>query len=337
MCPTGGGYGDDMRFFDARPGLSGALGAMSIAFSAIFVKLAAVSPATAAVYRCAYALPALWVLARAERAMFGPRSLQGRRLAWVAGVFLAADLILWHRAIDAVGAGLATVLGNTQVLFVALAAWVLLREKPHAGAFAAIPVVLIGVVLISGIIGERAYGADPMAGVVYGVLTGVAYTGFLLTLRVGNEDVRRPAGPLLDATLSSALASALAGGLLGELELAPSWPAHAWLVALALTSQVLGWLLISVSLPRLPAVMTSLILTLQPVGSVLFGVVLLREDPSRAQLFGVLWILAGLLIARAGRRAEASLEDGAASPARAAGSRAGMSASAASGRPPRGR
>ena len=51
----------------------------------------------------------------------------------------------------------------------------------------------------------------------------------------------------------------------GDLDWTPGLESTAWLVTLALTSQVLGWLLISVSLPRLPAVITSIVLMLQPV------------------------------------------------------------------------
>ena len=47
-------------------------------------------------------------------------------LALFAGICFTADLVLWHLAIEAVGAGLATVLGNLQVLVVALAAWALI-------------------------------------------------------------------------------------------------------------------------------------------------------------------------------------------------------------------
>jgi drug/metabolite transporter (DMT)-like permease len=73
-------------------------------------------------------------------------------------------------------------------------------------------------------------------------------------------------------------------------------------VVLALTSQLGGWLLITISLPRLPAVVTSVLLTLQPVGSVLFAALLIAERPSLLQLAGTLAILAGLLIASAPRR-----------------------------------
>jgi drug/metabolite transporter (DMT)-like permease len=284
------------RILTERPVVTALLGALTIAFSAIFVRLADVSPATAAIFRCAYALPPLALLAWIEQRRYGPRAAGQSRLAWIAGVFFAIDLVLWHNAIGHVGAGLATVLGNTQVVIVPIAAWLLLSEHPGGRVAAAVPLVLIGVVLISGVLGADPYGDDPMLGVLFGVGTGVAYAGFLLVQRRANADHRRPAGPLLDATLSAAVASLLIGLPLGEVDLVPSWPAHGWLALLAISVQVVGWLLISVGLPRLPSAITSVILTVQPVGSVLLGVWLLAEAPSALQLVGVVFIIAGLLI-----------------------------------------
>jgi drug/metabolite transporter (DMT)-like permease len=216
------------------------------------------------------------------------------------------DLELFHHTIRLVGAGLATVLGNTQVVFVALLALVLLGERMTPRTALAIPVVLAGVVLISGIgadaFGAEAFGSDPGLGVMVGLATGISYALFLLILRRGNADVRRPAGPLFDATLAATVASAAIGMPLGELDLVPSWPAHGWLLALAVSSQVVGWLLISVTLPRLPAALTSVVLTLQPVGAVLLGMLLLSEAPSSVQLVGAAAILAGLLLATVRRR-----------------------------------
>ena len=80
-----------------------------------------------------------------------------------AGIFFAIDLELYHHTIGLVGAGLATVLGNTQVVFVALLAWLLLRERLPLRTALAIPLVLAGVTLISGVIGSGAYGAEPAA------------------------------------------------------------------------------------------------------------------------------------------------------------------------------
>ncbi len=285
-----------------RPVPAALAGAVAIAFSAILYRLADVSPSTGAFFRCAYAVPPLLLLAWLEDRSLGRRPWRTRMWAWLAGAFLALDLIVWHRAIEYVGAGLATVLGNTQVLLVGFAAWFLFRERPSNRALAAIPVAMVGVVLISGVLEEDAYGDDPELGVLFGLMTGLAYTGFLLALRHGASDLRRVAGPLSDASLACALFTIPAGLALGELDFLPPLSAHLWLLVLALSSQVFGWLLITLSLPRLPAVVTSVLLTLQPVCSVLFAAVLLDEDPSALQLAGVAAILGGLLLASAARR-----------------------------------
>jgi drug/metabolite transporter (DMT)-like permease len=280
-----------------RPVLAGLMGALVIAFSAILVRLAEVSPSTAAFFRCAYALPLLGALAWVEHRRYGPRPMRQRLLLWGAGAMFAADLTFWHHSIAAIGAGLATVLGNLQVVLVALMAWAFLGERPDNRSVAAIPVVLGGVVLISGVIGAGAYGDDPVLGVVYGVLTAISYALFILILRHGNTDDRRPAGPLLDATLSGAIFSAIGGVAVGDIDWAPGLEAQGWLVLLALSSQVLGWLLISVSLPRLPAVLTSILLMLQPVATVFLGAILLSEAPSAVQLLGVAVVIAGVAVA----------------------------------------
>src|SRR5688500_5702635 len=112
-----------------RPVAIALAGALTIAFSAILVRLAEVSPETAAFFRCLYAQPALAVLAWLERRRLGPQPAQPR-IVWLAGLLFAADLVFWHHAIADVGAGLATVLGNLQVVLVAFVAWAVLNERP---------------------------------------------------------------------------------------------------------------------------------------------------------------------------------------------------------------
>ncbi len=105
------------------------LGAITIAFSAILVRAADVAPATAAVFRCGYAVPVLAWLAWLERRAYGPRTSREHWLAFWAGLLFAADLICWHYSIHYVGAGLATVLGNLQVVLVGVIAWIALGER----------------------------------------------------------------------------------------------------------------------------------------------------------------------------------------------------------------
>jgi drug/metabolite transporter (DMT)-like permease len=280
----------------ARPRAMALAGALTIAFSAILVKQSGASPSTAAIFRCAYAVPVLAVLAWWEDARLGPRERRARGLAALAGVFFAADLICWHHAIEDVGAGLATVLGNLQVAVVPLGAWLVLRERPARRVLVALPLVLAGVVLVSGALEQGAYGQHPVQGVIYGIATGITYAVAILFLRASGADLRRPAGPLFDMTLVSAVVALAAGLVIGDADLVPGWPMHGWLVTLALSSQVMGWLLISASLPRLPAALTSLLLTIQPVGAVILGALLFSESPSALQLGGVAAILSGVVL-----------------------------------------
>lgn len=285
-----------------RPLLTAALGAACIASSGVLVRLSEASPVTVALFRCLYALPVLGAITLFEQKRFGPLPVRARNLGWIAGFFFSVDLVLWHNAIDAVGAGLATVLGNMQVLLVGFAAWFLLHERPHKTLFWSIPVMVGGVVLISGVVGQGAYGDDPALGVVLGLGTSVAYAVFILVLRHGSSDLARIAGPLFHATLASVVVSALYGLITNSVDWDLEWPGHGWLIALALTAQVMGWLLISSSLPRLPAAVTSVVLLLQPVGAMVLAALVVDESPSPAQLAGAFAILAGVVIATASHR-----------------------------------
>jgi drug/metabolite transporter (DMT)-like permease len=280
-----------------RPRLAALIGALCIAFSGIFYRFAEVSPSTGTVYRALFGLPLLVVVALAERRRGGPLPARSRRYAAIAGIFFAGDLLFWHHAIEAVGAGLATVLGNLQVLVVGVVAWLVFGERPSRNTLLGLPIVLVGIVLISGVIGQGAYGADPALGVVLGLCTAVCYAGYLLLIRIGGRDPRRPAGPVAIATMVTALTGALAGTVTNDFDLTPPLASLFWLAMLGVTSQSIGYLCISISLPRLPAIITSIILLVQPVTTVGLSMILLGERPSALQLVGVALVVGGIAAA----------------------------------------
>ena len=273
------------------------LGAACISASAILIKLAGTGPATAAFYRCFLALPILFALAVVERRRRGPRRLAAHLGAIAAGAFLAIDLVLWNHTIADVGAGIATLLGNLQVLFVALAAWVLLRERPGRRFLVALPVVMAGVVLVSGLAGAGAGDSHPLAGIVFGIGTSLSYAAFLLILRQTSAGTPHIAGPLAEVTTTAALGSLLLGLAFGGLQLDVPWASLRWLLLVAVTSQTVGWLLITSSLPKLPAAVSSLLLLLQPVAAMGLAAAVLAEWPSLAQLAGAVLVCGGVLAA----------------------------------------
>lgn len=271
------------------------LGVLSISFSAVFIRLADVSPVTATFYRAAYALPvlaAIWLAGRSA----DNRTRYQRLLAFLSGLFLAVDLDLWHESIAFIGAGLGTVIPNIQIVFVALYAWFHQGERPRMRTVVVIAIVLVGVALTSGLARDDAYGTRPVAGVALGVAAGLCYAVFLIVFRASNRGLVPPAGPLLDATLGTAIGALLSAGFDARFTFAVSRYAHLWLVALALVAQVIGWLFIATALPRLPAIATSVLLLVQPVFAIIWGVVLFDERLSALQWIGSAIVLAGVAI-----------------------------------------
>ena len=289
--------GNDRDGADRRPLLLAGLGAACISASGILIKLADTGAATAAFYRCLLALPLLVALAVVEQRRRGPRPRAIRAGAFVAGLVLSVDLVLWNHAIAEVGAGVATVLGNLQVLFVALAAWVLFAERPHRTFLIALPVVLAGVVLVSGLVDSTTGGTHPLAGIGYGMATSVAYATFLLILRRTSAGTPHVAGPLAEATTGAALGALLLGLVFGGFQWQIGWPTFGWLLLLSVSSQTIGWLLITSSLPRLPAAISSLTLLLQPAAAMLLAAIVLSERPTLIQIAGALVVCTGVLAA----------------------------------------
>ena len=271
------------------------LGVLSISFSAVFIRLARVSPVTATFYRAAYAIPVLAAISLVNRGR-DARTRRERLLAFASGLFLAADLDLWHESIVFIGAGLGTVIPNVQIVFVALFAWLQRGERPRSRAIAMIAVVLFGAALTSGLGRTDSYGTRPGVGVALGVAAGLCYAVFLIVFRASNRGLAPPAGPLLDATLGIAAGALLSAGLDPQFTFAVSREAHLWLLLLALVSQVIGWLFIGTALPRLPAITTSVLLLVQPVFAIAWGVLFFTERLSTLQWIGSAIVLAGVAV-----------------------------------------
>jgi drug/metabolite transporter (DMT)-like permease len=284
--------------------LAATIGVVCISFSAILVRAADVSPSTAAVFRTVYAIPflfAMWLLVKNR----DRRSTHTRLIAVVAGLLLSVDLTVWHHSIEYIGAGLATVLANVQVVFVGLAAWIIWKERPARSTFWTIPLMGLGLVLVSGLGRSDAYGANPVLGVVLGATTGLTYAAFLLAFRTATRRDDAPAvGSLLDATVGAAVGSLVLGELFGSIAFRPTWPAHGWLLLLALLAQVVGWLLIATALPRVPALETSVLLLIQPIAAMLWGRLFFAETVSWVQGVGVALVIVGLVIVSARGAAE---------------------------------
>ena len=285
---------------DRRIMLIALFGAMLLSFAPLLYIRSNTSPVTGAFFRMLYALPILiflvWYLNRDD-----PRGIRNRTLAFSAGLLLAIDFVGYHSAIDYIGSGIATLIGNSQVVIVTLVSWWMFGERPNRMIVFALPMVMLGLILISGIWDDEPYGDDPIKGVVGGIVAAIFYSSFLILYRFSNR-IQAPSVNLqLDATAGAAMGLLIAGIMpLSRLDIEPidfsfTWPGHGWIILLAASCQVIGWIAITYALPRLPAAHTSFAILLQPVLTILWGVIILSENPSIQQIGGMSLIFAAII------------------------------------------
>jgi drug/metabolite transporter (DMT)-like permease len=280
----------------SQPVALAVLGAVCVSPMPILVILADAGPVPTAFYRCIFALPLLAAIAVAERRRYGRPTVKSRGYAVLAGLLFAVDLVFFNHTVIDIGASMSTVIGSMYVPLVVALAWAVLGERPGRRFFAVLPLVLAGVVLASGLI-AGATGPRPAAGVAYAVAASVAYSCFLLILRGTAGEAPRVASQVFDATVGATLGTLLFGLAFGGLHLGLPWQSLGWLLLLALTVQTAGWLLITSSLPGLPAAVSSLLLLLQPAASMILAAIILGQRPSLIQILGALLVCGGVLIA----------------------------------------
>ena len=276
------------------------MGAAAISFAPLLYSLSDTNPATGAFFRMAYAVPVLALMVYFSNKQ-ETSDTHSRRLAFVAGLLLAFDFLGYHSAIDYVGTGIATLIGNSQVIIVTLVSWKLLGERPNRSILFSLPIVIIGLALITGIWDDEPYGEDPTKGVVAAVFAAFFYSSFLIVFRYSNRQRAPAANPQLDATIGATIGLLILDSMplasigVEQISFEITWPGHGWLLALALTCQVAGWIAITHALPRLPGAHTSFAVLIQPVLTIVWGMALLDEPPSFQQSLGMVLILGAII------------------------------------------
>jgi drug/metabolite transporter (DMT)-like permease len=267
------------------------IGALGVSTSAIFIDLSGTSPGTATFFRCVLAVPFLAPIVFWERHRQGSPTRRQVGYAVGAGVLFAGDALWWTQAIDEVGAGLSTVLVNAQVVLVPLLALLLDREPISRRFGAVLPVMVLGIVLTGGVLEASGTGGnEPVPGTIHALLAAVCYSGFLYLLRRGGGE-----GSVVQnyavVVVTAALAALCVGRVWGSMTLAPSTGQLVWLVLIAVTGQVIGWLLVALSAPHLRSEVGAALLLLTPVGALVLAALVLDERPSALQLLGCALVL----------------------------------------------
>lgn len=273
------------------------LGNAVLAAGPLLVKLADVGPVAAGFWRLALAIPLLLFLARRS---IGAIALLGVG-AWAkvatAGLFFAADLASWHLGILHTKVANAAIFGNVSALLLPLWTWFVLRERLRPVQALAIALAMAGAAILMG----GSYEASPrnFTGDLLCALAGVLYTGYILLI----QDARRSLtswSVLALSSIAGVLPLLAFAGLMGERILPGVW----WpVIALALSSQVIGQGLMVYAMGWFSPLVLGLSLLLQPAVAALLGWIVLGEQLTALDMVGGLAVGVALVLVRLPARA----------------------------------
>jgi drug/metabolite transporter (DMT)-like permease len=208
------------------------------------------------------------------------------------------DLFFWHRSIVYTGASIATILANTQVFATAILGHFIFMQKLTLKFFAAAIAAMGGVILLIGVGSEIDLSGRYLQGIVFGLITGLAYANYLITLKYAGQKQSLPDFVTLMAWVSLFASFFLGGAAVIENEalFPPDLYSLGILILLGLVAQTLGWWSLSSGLAKVEASRAGLIILLQPVLATIWGMIFFAEVFTAIQLMGAIVTLTAIYI-----------------------------------------
>ena len=279
------------------------IGAVTIAFAPILVRLSEVGPSATGFHRFLLAIPLYWAIAATlprpavAEGSEHPKTVRDFVLIAMAGGYLAADVAVWHYSIQMTTVANSTLLANVAPVFVVLGGWLIFRTRVTGTYLIGLAAAMAGVFILSR--ASLSLSNDHFIGDLLGVLTAVFYAAYQMSVerlrkRFSTVTIMKYAIP---ASALVMLPVALASGE----ELLPiTLAGWGFLIALAGGPQVFGQGLIAWALAHLPVTFASVSLLVQPVTAALVAWALFGEHIGLQQGVGAMIVLAGIMLARRG-------------------------------------
>lgn len=266
-------------------------GALMISFSGVYVKLAHVSSETAGFYRVIFGVIPLFIIL-----LFKKEPLWKDALTFfigvTGGIFFAVDLFAWHKSIYYIGPGLATILGNFQVFFLAGIGVFVLKEKITPRLLLAIPFAIAGLFLVVGVEWAN-LSSTYKTGIFLGIVTAMCYTGYILCLKKlqSMSDPLSSEANLIIICLSTAVVFGFPMLFQRNAFVIPDGQSFFSLMAYGCLSQALGWVIISRALPHIQTSVAGLLLLLQPTFAFVWDMIFFKRPTTVLDLTGILFTI----------------------------------------------
>lgn len=272
--------------------LAQAEGASSLTIAAVRLGLAAVVLA-----------PIAWLRAGTEIRQLKRRELG---LCLLSGAFLAVHFWSWITSLEHTSVASSAALVTTNPLWVGLASWVLLRERPAVAALAGIGLTLVGSLLIfAADVGgaESESGRIPLLGNTLALIGAISASGYLLVGRALRARISLVAYVWLAYTAAAVLLIAALAATSASLTTltAPAW---GFMALLALGPQLIGHTSFNWALRRLTATFVAVSILGEPLGSAILAWIFFDEHFTAFQFAGFFLLLTGIFVAARGENSK---------------------------------
>ncbi|MCE2951963.1 MAG: DMT family transporter [Alphaproteobacteria bacterium] len=285
--------------------VAGMITAFALACVPICVRLSEVGPTATGFYRFFLSFPFLmtWMIFdhMKDQVPKTPRSARDYYLIWLAGAFLALDLIFWHWSMVHTSVVNAMLLSNLTPIFVALASWVFFHERLSVPLGVAIVLAVIGSMILVG--GTFSLSASQGMGDLMAFFSCLFFSAFLTTIKTLTSKFRTPvimawgAVPTMYILVTTAYVS-------GEVMIPKSLFGWGVVFFLALFVHILGQGLLTFSMTHISATLSAMLMCLSPMFSGVLAWIFFKEGLSMSQLLGGIVVLGGVLIARLPQKRE---------------------------------
>ena len=278
------------------------IGGVCIGTSPIFVRLSEVGPVSSAFWRILLVLPLFYLTMnrapKAKRKDEITTFVHDSKIMWglfVTGFLFAADLAVWHWALQFTTVANATLLSNLMPIIVAFGAYFIFKERLTKTFYFGLLLALSGAVLLAG----GSSGEGQLLGDGLGVVTAVFYGAYLLYVRWLRHMVSTSVILFWSGVVSVVFLLPVAV-FTGEVVLPVSTDGWLVLAGLAFFSQFLGQGLITYSLAHLPSAFGAVSLLIQPIVAAAIAWPLFDEVLGASDLLAASIVLAGIVLARLG-------------------------------------
>ena len=271
---------------------------VAVSAGAVLVRLSDVPSSVAAFYRVLFTtLPLLPVAVWRYRSHFTRVTPRDLVFAVLSGVALALHFAAWFESLAWTSVAASVTLVQAQPVFVALGAWLVLRERVTRRMVGGIVVAIAGMVAMSfgDLLGGVLVGPRPLYGNALALFGAIMAAGYVLA---GRSLRQRLALVPYVVVVYSVCSVSLLGIVLMEGHALTGYPASEWgiFVGLAVGPGLFGHTVLNWALAHLESSVVSVSLLGEPVGATILAVIFLSEVPTVVTVIGGVVVLIGILL-----------------------------------------